>query len=280
MPKMPTSELFPSHSERSANYRMRVQLYGPIRLSDEFSRQAQRVIKARNANGQFFTDISLVSERQTDSIVVEYGVHAKTPESARRVGTVYLSQLCDLLTACTQCPMQFFMEESQAREERGRNIRQPMQVSRILSQEEWLWVTGSLVALREHHPRYLAAASWYRKGLIGNDVLDDFCCYWRVIERLADSYADRSTWEKGEGGVRKTVAQLTKDLFTGDDTPAILSDDERVKRAVKLRNDILHGNEPITVNMIENASQELSALEQAAFSVLERMRKDKLEIRI
>jgi hypothetical protein len=277
---MPTNELFSSPSGRTANFRMRVQIYGPIKLSEDFPRQAERVIKARNDSGEFFTEISLVSDRHSDTIVVEYHVHAKTPDSARRVGTVYLSQLCDLLTACTQCPLQFFMDESQAREERGRNFRQPMQINRILSHDEWLWVTGSLVALREQHPRYLAAASWYRKGLIGNDVLDDFCCYWRVIERLADSYADKSTWEKGEGGVRKTVAQLTKDLFTSEYAPALLRDDERVKRVVKLRNDISHGNEPITIDMIENANQELSALEQAAFSVLEQMRKAKLEINI
>ena len=277
---MPTNELFPSPSGRTAKYRMRVQIYGAIKLSDEFPRQAERVIKGRNESGEFFTDISLVPDRHSDSLVVEYNVHAHTPDSAKRVGTVYLSQLCDLLTACTQVPLQFFIEESQAREERGRNFRQPMQVNRILSHDEWSWVTGSLVALREQHPRYLAAASWYRKGLIGNDVLDDFCCYWRVIERLADSYADKSMWEKGDGGVRKTVAQLTKDLFSGENAPALLRDEERVKRVVKLRNDISHGNEPITVDMIENASQELSSLEHAAFSVLEQMRKTKLEIRI
>lgn len=277
---MPTNELFPSPSGQTAKYRMRVQIYGPIKLSDDFPRRAERVIKGRNESGEFFTDISLVFDRHSDTIVVEYQVHARTPDSARRVGTVYLSQLCDLLTARTQCPLQFFMAESEAREERGRNFRQPMQINRILSHDEWLWVTGSLVALREQHPRYLAAASWYRKGLIGNDVLDDFCCYWRVIERLAESYADKSNWEKGEGGVRKAVAQLTKDLFSGDDAPVLLSDDERVKRVVKLRNDISHGNLPITPDMIENANQELSALEQAAFSVLEQTRKTKLEIRI
>jgi len=276
---VPSNELFPS-LPRAKKFQMRVQIYGPIKLSDEFPRHAERVIKARHPSREFFTEISLVPDRQSDCIEVTFDVLAHAPDSARRVGIVYLSQLCDLLTACTQCPLQFFIEESQAREERGRNFRQPMQVKRILSHDEWSWVTGSLVALREQHPRYLAAASWYRKGLIGNDVLDDFCCYWRVIERLADSYADKSTWEKGDGGVRKAVAQLTRDLFANGDAPDLLNDDERVRKVVKLRNDISHGNEPITITMIEGASQELPVLEQAAFTVLDQMRKTKLQITI
>ena len=108
---MPTNELFPSPSGQTAKYRMRVQIYGPIKLSDDFPRRAERVIKGRNESGEFFTDISLVFDRHSDTIVVEYQVHARTPDSARTVGTVYLSQLCDLLTARTQCPLQFFMAE-------------------------------------------------------------------------------------------------------------------------------------------------------------------------
>ncbi len=109
---MPTNELFPSPSGRTAKYRMRVQIYGAIKLSDDFPRQAERVIKGRNESGEFFTDISLVPDRHSDSLVVEYNVHAHTPDSARRVGTVYLSQLCDLLTACTQVPLQFFLRKA------------------------------------------------------------------------------------------------------------------------------------------------------------------------
>jgi hypothetical protein len=169
------------------------------------------------------------------------------------------------------------MHDEDAREERGRLIRQAMRVDRTLTYEEWSWITGSLVALRINHPRYLAAASWFRKGLIGNDCLDDFCCFWRVIERIADSYADKSTWPEGDGGVRKCVAQLTMDLFEGDAVPELLQDEARVKKVIDLRNNISHGKVPISMDMIDMASGELEPLEEASFVVLSRIRQTKLK---
>lgn len=255
---------------------MKVTLFGPLRPARELHRRTQRVIKARGESGEHFTEITLTDDRLAKGMVVEYQVRAKSPRSAKRVGMVYLSQLCDLLSAMTQCPVIFFADAEDAREERGRLFRQTMHVNRILTPNEWEWVTGALAALRHDHPRFLAAASWYRKGLIGNDCLDGFCCFWRVIERLAESYADRSAWEPDDKGVRKSVAQLTSDLFEHESAPKLLQDAERVRQVVQLRNDISHGNKPITVDMIDAASDELEFMEEAAFAVLTRVRQQKL----
>jgi hypothetical protein len=279
---MPDQEPSQGRSQKINEHLMTVTLFAPLRLAPELNRRTDRVIKAHSNDRDHFTEIT-ISESRTPgntSLVVQYKVKAFSLRSALRVGAVYLSQLCDLLSAVTQCPVKFFMQDEDAREERGRMFRQSIRVDRTLTSEEWSWITGSLVALQQHHPRYLAAASWYRKGLIGNDCLDDFCCFWRVIERIAESYADKSDWAKGDGGVRKSVAQLTADLFVPGSAPKLLSDEERVRSVVKLRNDISHGNEPITLSMIDLASEELEALEEAAFAVLDQMRRTKLEIPI
>jgi hypothetical protein len=261
--------------QRTANqYPMTVTLFGPLRPEPELHRRTERVIKAHTNERDHFTDITLLDGRNSGGMVVQYSVTAFSPKSARRVGLVYLSHLCDLLSAVTQCPIVFHTSDEDAREERVRSSRHSIRVDRTLKQEEWSWVTGSLVAIRKDHHRFLAAASWYRKGLIGNDCLDDFCCFWRVIERLAESYADKSNWPDGEKGVRKSVAQLTADLFSSGGTPALLQDAARVKRVIDLRNDISHGNVPITVDMIDTASDELEALEEAAFAVLDRIRRN------
>jgi hypothetical protein len=279
---MPEQEPSRDRPKTSSEHLMTVTLFAPLRLAPDLNRRTERVIKAHSNDRDHFTDIT-ISESRTPgnpNLIVQYLVKASSPRSALRVGAVYLSQLCDLLSAITQCPVKFFLQEEDAREERGRMFRQGMRVDRTLSLVEWSWVTGSLVALQQQHPRYLAAASWYRKGLIGNDCLDDFCCFWRVIERIAESYADKSDWAKGDGGVRKSVAQLTADLFAPGSAPELLSDEQRVRSVVKLRNDISHGNEPITLSMIDLASEELEALEEAAFAVLDQMRRTKLEIAI
>ena len=142
---------------------------------------------------------------------------------------------------------------------------------------EWHWIISSLVFLRRGHPRYLAAASWYRKGLIGSDVLDNFCCFWRTIERIAFSYADQSKLEeKHRGKAKPCVAQLAAELFPNGDTPECLSDPRCVDEIVKLRNDLSHGNVPITGDVIDLAAGYLKPLEQAAYEVLTRLRQTRV----
>lgn len=163
------------------------------------------------------------------------------------------------------------------REERVRTYRKATSLDRVLIKEEWDWIIGSLVDLRREHPRYLAAASWYRKGLIGSDVLDNFCCFWRVIERLAFSYADTSRLdEEDRGRAKPCVARLVSDLFPNGDVPEALSADKRVGEIIQLRNDLSRGNVPITVDVIDQASSHLKPLEQAAYEVMQRIKRTRL----
>jgi hypothetical protein len=184
----------------TSQHQLSVTLFGPLRLAQDLNRRTERVIKANTGDREYFTDITLRESRPNEGLVVDYFVSAKSPALAHRVGIVYLTQLCDLLSVVTECPVKFFTKDEDAREERTRNHRQPMQSRRTLTSEEWSWVTGSLVALRRDHPRFLAAASWFRKGLIGGDCLDCFCCFFRVIDRIASSYADKSNWGKKMAG--------------------------------------------------------------------------------
>lgn len=262
---------------------MTVTLFGPLRPAPTLQRRSERVLKAHSGGEDHFTEITLLDDRHSGGMVVQYLVKASSPRTAKRVGLVYLSQLSDLLSARTQCPVKFYMNDEEARDERAQRHRESVRVNRILTDDEWRWVTGSLVGLRREHPRFLAAASWFRKGLNGNDPLDDFCSFWRTIERIAEHYANKTGWAQGDGGVRKCVAQLTADLFPASNTdaiPELLRDSERIRLAVKLRNDIAHGNEPITVDMIERAGEELQSLEDAAFSVLMRIRETRLSFDI
>jgi len=153
--------------------------------------------------------------------------------------------------------------------------RRPTSVDRILGKDEWSWITGSLVFLRREHPRFLAAASSYRNGLLDNDPVDRFCCFWRVIERLALSYANRSSWsqeDKEKSAPRKCVCQLITDLFDEEPPPSVLADPEPLRAIVQLRNDLSHGNIPITVEVVETAHGYSRPLESAAFSVLHRVK--------
>jgi len=276
---MPTQEPTRRDETKLHQFKMIVDVFGPIRPSQELNRHTERALKGHSGGRDFFTDITLHDARNTGGMRVEYTVTANSPAGAERAGAVYLSQLCDLLSVVTRSPLWFYMPDEDSRDERMRLHRRAASVDRILTESEWSRITGNLVFLRREHPRFLAAASWYRKGLIGRDNLDDFCCYWRVIERLAYSYADKTDWtdeEKSKSAVKKCVEQLTIDLFDDHGAPEILRDQRIVNEIVKLRNDLSHGNVPITLEVIDAATSRLKALEHAAFSVLDRVRELKL----
>lgn len=270
---MPSREPTQQSNTQLHRFRMTVDVFGPIRPSPELHKQTQRALKGHSSGLDFYTDITLHDSRN-GGMRVEYDVAATSPTGAERAGTVYLSQLCDLLSVVTRSPIWFFMPEEDARDERMRLHRRASTVDRILSEDGWSWITGILVYLRREHGRFLAASSWYRKGLIGRDSLDDFCCYWRVIERLAYSYADNAGWtvdEKSKSPVKKYVEQLVRDLFVSSPVPEVLRDPQ-VSEIIKLRNDLSHGNVPITLEVIDDATSRLKLLEETAFLVLQRVR--------
>jgi hypothetical protein len=274
---MPDPDL--SHALPTGLHRfvMTAVLFGPVRPHQNLHRRTQRALKGHTAGQDFFTDITLHESHQPGSMRIEYTVTATSPSSAERAGAVYLSQLCDLLCTAIRSPIRFFLPEEDARDERIRTNRKATSVDRVLTEDEWHWIIGSLVFLRREHPRYLAAASWYRKGLIGSDVLDNFCCFWRVIERVAFSYADKSKLdEKDRGRAKPCVAQLIAELFQSGDVPESLSADRRLGEIIQLRNDLSHGNIPITGEVIDQASGHLRPLEQAAFEVLERIKRSRV----
>jgi hypothetical protein len=265
----------PSAVVTTHQFNIRAYLYGPVKPSPEFVRQPQRVIKSHSKGEDFFTEITLLDDRRPGMMQVEYLVTARSPNSAERVGAVYLSQLCDLLSVATRCGIRFYMPDDDARDERIQQSRRSTTVDRILTASEWEWVTGSLAFFRRDHPRFLAAASWYRKGLLGKDALDDFCCFWRVIERLAKTYYDKSKVPKSDRGTIPQVNQLLADLFPSG-APPVLDDKEKVDRLFELRNDLSHGNVPITVELIEQATSYVQPMADAAYAVLDTMRHKKL----
>ena len=108
-------------------------------------------------------------------------------------------------------------------------------------------------------------------------MLDNFCCFWRVIERVAFSYADKSKIaEKDRGKAKPCVTQLVAELFPGDDVPEALSADARIGEIMQLRNDLSHGNIPITGEVIDQASSHLKPLEEAAHEVLELIKRTRI----
>jgi hypothetical protein len=248
-------------------------LYGPIRPDRDLNSRTQRALKGVQEDQEFFTEITLRDTRQAGLMGVDFSVTASSPAGAERAGIVYLGQLCDVLSSITREPVKFLMPGEDSREERMRGNRASTHIDRILTMDEWNWVIGTLVSLRQNHPRYLAAASWYRKGLCGIDPLEVTCSYWRVVERLSLSYSNKKDLPQDKDGkpicsAKNCVTQFVSQFGLSEVANGFLADAKILKKVVELRNDVSHGNEPITPKLIDEASDFAKPLEEAAYECL------------
>ena len=114
---MPQPELSHAPAVGLHQFVMTAVLFGPIRPHPSLHRSTQRALKSHTAGQDFFTDITLHESHQPGSMRIEYTVTATSPGSAERAGAVYLSQLCDLLSAFTRSPIRFFTPDEDARDE-------------------------------------------------------------------------------------------------------------------------------------------------------------------
>ena len=263
-----------SIEKRQSRFQFNAILFGPIKPSSDFDRMPpQRTLKSVRKGEEFFTDISIQNTRRPSQMGVEFSVTACSPAGAEKAGIVYIGLLCDLMSSITRQPIRFLMPNEDLRETHNRGNRFSTHVDRILTWEEWESIIGSLVYIHMQHASYLAASSWYRKGLWGNDALDVACCYFRVIERISFSYCDNDKLPiNAEGKPEKTTKNCILQFVTNrrltQASKDLLQDKEKLKQIIKLRNDVSHGNSPITPELIETASNFISPLEEAAYAFL------------
>lgn len=264
-------------SVASSRFLLSAIVYGPVRPDSALHQCTQRALKGYTDGEEYFTDITLRDARQAGQMTIDFTVTASSPAGAERAGCFYLGQLCDLISAVTREPVKFLLPSEDSQQERNRGHRSSTHTDRILTKQEWDWIIGAVVSLRLQHPRFLAAASWYRKGLCGIDPLEVVCCYWRVVERLALSYADKTSMKKEERGYAKPcVRKLASDLNLSWVANGLLQDEPVLKRIVDLRNDVSHGNEPITPALIEEAADLRERLEETAYQTLFAVRQTQL----
>lgn len=259
--------------EKSNQFILRAYLYASIKPDDNLDTMTKHALKSMKGKEKFFTEITLRGMRTTGQMTVDFSITASSPASAERAGIVYLGQLSDILSSITREPVRFLMPRENAHEDRRFYNRTSTHIDRVLTLEEWNWIIESLVPLRQKHPRYLAAASWYRKGLCGIDPLEIVCCYWRVVERLSLSYCTKGKLPKDNDGkpicsAKNCVRQFIEERGLTGISNGVLDEDENLKKIVKLRNDISHGNEPITPILIEEASSLVRSLEEVAYECL------------
>lgn len=250
-----------------ATWNIEFKIHAPIKLHQSLHRQTRSAIKVANENSIIATNITLreaPNERhiRCGYFSVIFTVSASTQKKALDAGKVYASQLCDLLSFITRVPAQPEIDEDSRNTVNPRSRFAPT-ADRLLLAEEWEWIIRSLANLNLKEPQFMAACSWYRRGLCCDDVTEKICCYWRVIERCAISCCNNSV---KDDGIKPIVDKFIKQYIP---KPCqLLVNGQKWRDVYSLRNIISHGSEPLSPSLIDQCSTYEEETEEAAYCVL------------
>ena len=253
-----------------SNWNLEFKIHGAVKLAEGLHRSSTGALKFASELKEIYTQIMLreapnATHARMGYFSVFFNVKSETQHDALDAGTVYVSQLCDLLSFVTRVGTDHEVDE-ESRAAQYRRSRYAPTADRILTGKEWQWIIGSLPHLHMKEPRFMAACSWYRRGLGTEEITEKLCCLWRVIERCANTYSDKTPLGEDKPKTKAVIGAFRDQNF--ESPPDLLSDDNRWHKAISLRNDISHGNVSLSPKLIEDCSELLSDLEDAAYKSL------------
>ncbi|MFQ3612094.1 MAG: hypothetical protein SNJ68_00085 [Cyanobacteriota bacterium] len=253
-------------------------IYGAIKLDTDLNRRRTSAIKAVSKDSIKFTEITLreaPNERHKRSgyFSAILTLQAETRRDSLRIGRVYAGQLCDLLSYITKVAVYYEITDDGEDRISPRGTSSSLASYRLLLAKEWDWILECNPWLRANEPRFVAACSWYRRALCCDDITEQLCCYWRVIEGCADSYArafssvpdDLKSWKNLP--IKQKINIFIENFV--DHPNGLLADEDERSRVYRLRNIISHGEEPLSHKLIESCSNYVDACGEAAHTSLE-----------
>lgn len=195
-------------------FRLNIRLAGDLVMDGELSRRSAWSLTSRFEGSQS-AEFQL-TEDAARQLQLGFTITARSQLSAEVTGRDYANQICDLLAAVTSTAMQPIEDGVPTTSGRPRTDPAGLCSQRELTKAEWDWVADSLLRLKINHPVYLAAAGWFRRGLLTEDPFESFCCCFQVIERIALGYGREPLPDVDDvpAADRQLLASLATDLCT------------------------------------------------------------------
>ncbi|WP_106449776.1 methylamine utilization protein MauJ [Trichococcus alkaliphilus] len=234
-------------SERTV-WEIDFEMIGPITMDRQISFQQE---KGFHMN-QFYSDIQL--SKSPYGINATITAYADNPEDAERIAYVYFGRMRDVLSLNSDVPIRLNIGH-------GNSVgRKPNIRRRVIRHSEIKTAFNMARTFEKEHKKILRAISWYSKGKLSHNTLDQFLSYWSVIEILANEY-HKPTQRTNHGVINKAY-QSFLDYFGEIEQwglPARWINDTYEKR-----NMIVHGAEDFTIEAIIKYSDEIPLLEGTA----------------
>ncbi len=224
------------------------EMIGPITIERQVSFQQE---KGFDIN-QFYSDITL--SKSPYGINATITAYADNAEDAERVAFVYFGRMRDVLSLNSNIPIQLNIGHGNPTR-RNPNIRR-----RVIQYAEIKLAFNMARTFEQQYQKILRAISWYSKGKISHNTLDQFLAYWSVIEILANNYHQPT--ERTKLGIINTTYQCFIEYFGEKDRWGLPK--KWIDKIYEERNRIVHGAEDFTIETIIKYADEIPLLEDTA----------------
>ena len=184
---------------------------------------------------------------------------ASSLRGAEDAASYFVGQALDVLALRINLPMKIGVEIP------SRPHNQPTPTRRIISQGMWeeAFTLGRQYSL--NRPVFSRALSWYRKGLIGENPIDELLSYWLSIETIAEKY--HTIIRQPRIGMDKKVISLFKILWGNSESWEVIPNQPEIVTQFKNdRNDIAHGNIKVDINQLRRFMDVLPLYQDIAYA--------------
>ena len=180
--------------------------------------------------------------------------YADNPEDAERVAYVYFGRMRDVLSLNSDVPIRLNIGH-------GNSVgRKPNMRRRVIRHSEIKTAFNMARTFEKEHKKILRAISWYSKGKLSHNTLDQFLAYWSVIEILANEY--HKATGRTDAGIINKAYQCFIDYLGETEQWGLPS--RWINETYEKRNMIVHGAEDFTIEAIIKYSDEIPLLEGTA----------------
>jgi hypothetical protein len=226
---------------------------GPVSINHQIVMEVEK-----GYQNPFTTSVKL--RKTSYGVSVSLVAHAYSKDQANSAGIFFVGQMLDLLGLWVDLPLYLGITGTETRIPTS-NVR------RLIDEVEWRTAFDSSRIYGQQYPAYTRSLSWYRKGLISEDPIDEFLAYWSALESVGSKHARKS--EKTKKGVVNQICDCFDQLWQSVEKWKVIPNKaEWVNQFHETRNGIAHGYIQVEVETIREIREQLPALKSLAHAFL------------
>ncbi|WP_168118509.1 methylamine utilization protein MauJ [Paenibacillus sp. HB172176] len=231
-------------------------LYGMIKVKESMSLRQQ---KGREELNPFFSDIEI--KNFNDGVVIKSTAYAPNRSLANSAALIFIGQMVDCLVVEINEPISI---SNDGRRYFSRNNN----VKRYIELQEFISAFEEALFLNQHHPTFLKAYGWYRKGITSEDAFDSFLALWNSIEIVTSKYHPRT--ERTVNGSKSQIWESFKSVWGEcQDWPLMINgNDQWIDQNYLVRNNIAHGLANVNVEEIDDVISRLVIIKMVSIMFL------------